>query len=130
MTARMKPIAQRRDTPYTAVLARHHGVDVADISQQGCRFRGRELLVVGDVGLLSVTINGRLYAELFRVSRSSMLPDRAVMCEAGVEFLPIPPGGRFLRDIASRIDGSHAAPFRRVCRAVSRKPRKAQTDAS
>jgi hypothetical protein len=125
----MKPFAERGDTPYTAVLTRHYGVDVTDISQQGCRFHGRELLAIGDVGVLSATIGGQLYAELFRVSRSHMLPGLSILCEAGVEFLPIPSGGRFLRDIASRIDGAHAAPLRRVSRAPQ-KPRRAKTDAS
>lgn len=90
--------------PRTAVLVRRQRIDVGDVSRKGCRLEGLEPLAIGDVGMLTVDIDGRQHVELFRVSRSGPLPGSDGLFEAGVEFLPMPAGTPSLHDVAAVLD--------------------------
>jgi hypothetical protein len=94
--------------PRTAVLAGRQPVDVDDVSRTGCRLTGPEALGVGDIGMLTVTIDGEVHVDLFRVSRSDTLPGDARLYQVGVEFLPMPGGARSLHDLAAQLDDSHS----------------------
>lgn len=104
----MKPPIDGKHAPRTAVLARRQRVDVADVSRTGCRLTGPRSLDVGEVGVLTVTIDGEIHVELFRVSRSETLPGEGRLCQSGVEFLPMPAGARSLHDLAAQLDDSHS----------------------
>ena len=95
-------------TPRTAVLVSRQRVDLGEVSRKGCRFRGEEPLDVGQVGMLTVNIDGQPHVELFRVSRSSGVPDRDLRYEAAVEFLPMPAGTPTLHDLAAELDDQHS----------------------
>jgi hypothetical protein len=95
--------------PRTAVLVRRQRVNLDDVSRKGCRFKGAEPLDVGHVGMLAVTIAGHVHVELFRVARSSSLPDSEWLYETGIEFLPMPAGTPSLHDLAAQLDHSHSS---------------------
>ena len=103
----MKPGLETR-APRTAVLARRQPVDIDDVSRSGCRLTGAEALGVGDIGVLTVTINGEVHVDLFRVSRSDTLPGDAHLFQMGVEFLPMPGSARSLHEFVAQLDDSHS----------------------
>jgi hypothetical protein len=92
----------------TAVLGRPEHVDVDDVSRSGCRLTGPTLLNVGEVGVLTVTIDGETHVELFRVSRCAEVRASRPLFHSGVEFLPMPAVTRSLHDLAARLDESHS----------------------
>lgn len=96
------------DAPRTAILVRRRLVDLEDVSRKGCCFRGAELLDVGRIGLLAVTIAGQVHVDLFRVARSASVPGTDSVYKAGVEFLPMPADAPSLHDLAAQLDESHA----------------------
>ena len=104
----MAKTSQRDDVPHTAVLVRRRLVDLASVSRRGCSFRGSDLLAVGDVGLLSVTVAGQAHVQLFRVARSAAVPDAENLYEAGVEFLPTPASAPSLHDLAAQLEESQS----------------------
>lgn len=94
--------------PRTAVLVRRHLVDVDTVSRRGCSFKALDPLSVGDVGLLSVNVAGQVHIQLFRVARTTGLPDANSLYEAGVEFLPTPASAPSLHDLAAGLDRCQA----------------------
>ena len=100
--------SEGRDAPRTAVLASRQRVDIDDVSRTGCRLTGTEWMEVGTVGVLTVSIDGVIHVELFRVARSCPRPGGAGLCQSGVEFLPMPGETRSLHDLAAQLDDSHA----------------------
>ena len=99
-----KNLHRRDEGPRTAVLVGRRLVDLDTVSRRGCSFKGLEPLSVGDVGLLSVTVAGQVHVQLFRVARTTALPDANHLYEAGVEFLPTPASARSLHDLAAELD--------------------------
>lgn len=104
----MKTPVEWKHAPRTAVLVRRQRVEVDDVSRTGCRLTGPDSLEVGEVGMLTINIDGEIYVELFRVSRSSTLPGAKRLYQSGVEFLPMPAGARSLHDLAAQLDDSHS----------------------
>ena len=92
--------------PKTAILMRRRRVDVGDVSRKGCRFASREPFDIGEVGMMTVTIDGRVHVEMFRVSRTAPVPGSTCLFEAGVEFLPLPGHVPTLHDIGADLDES------------------------
>jgi hypothetical protein len=88
---------------------RRHRVDVGEVSRKGCRFESREPFDIGDVGIMSVIIDGRVHIEVFRVSRTATMPGSECMFEAGVEFLPMPAHVPSLHDIGADLDDSYSS---------------------
>lgn len=99
----------RKRMPRTAILGRLQQVTVGDVSRTGCRLTGPRSLHVGEVGMLSVEVDGEVRVELFRVSRCAPLADDPSLYESGVEFLPMLAGRESLHDVAARLDDSQRA---------------------
>jgi hypothetical protein len=98
---------ERRDSPpRTAVLVRRRIVDLDNVSRRGCSLKTPEPLGVGDVGLLSVCVAGQMHTQLYRVTRSAIVPGDDRLYEAGVEFLPVPASTRAIHDLAARLGDS------------------------
>jgi hypothetical protein len=95
--------------PRTAVLVRRQQVDIEDMSRKGCRFDSREARAVGEIGMLTASIDGQMHVELYRVTRSVAAPGTHDRFETGVEFLPMPAGTPSLHDLAARLDDSHSS---------------------
>jgi hypothetical protein len=104
----VKAAIESKHAPRTAVLARSQPVDIDDVSRTGCHLIGPEALGVGDIGMLTVTIDGEVHVDLFRVSRSETVPGDARLYQAGLEFLPMPGGARSLHDLAAQLDDDHS----------------------
>jgi hypothetical protein len=102
----MDDAPHRGGLPRTAVVVRRKAVDVDDVSRQGCSFRTAEPLLVGDIGLLSVSVAGQLHVQLFRVARAACVPGHPDVYEAGVEFLPMPASAPTLHELVAHLDGS------------------------
>lgn len=54
--------------------------------------------------MLSVTISGEQYLEMFRVSRANPLPTDDHLYEIGVEFLPLPAEHASLQDVVVQLE--------------------------
>jgi hypothetical protein len=100
----VKPFSLRVQGPKRAVLVARSAVDIGDVSRSGCRFEAAELLPVGSVGMLSVTISGERHLEMFRVSRANPLPKDDQVYEIGVEFLPLPAQHASLQDVVVQLE--------------------------
>ena len=85
---------------------RRQQIGIGEVSRTGCRLEGSEPLAIGSVGMLAVEIDGQAHVELFRVSRSGVVPGSEGRYEAGVEFLPMPADTPSLHDLAAQLDRS------------------------
>jgi hypothetical protein len=86
-----------------AIVERKQPIDIKDVSRGGCCLEGSQPLPVGAVGVLAVTIDGEVHAEVFRVARSGSLAE-GDQYQAGVEFLPMPADMPSLAEIVAQLD--------------------------
>ena len=75
----------------TAAVVKYCSVTVRDVSTSGCLLETRIPLPVGTVGMLEVTLGGRLRREPFRVCRTQRVEGAGAVHLAGLEFLRVEP---------------------------------------
>jgi hypothetical protein len=104
-------------TPAAAVTVRRIEVGLVNISARGCLLRSAHSLGEGAVGLLDLSIDGRLYADAMRVSRATLAAGSSGYRTAG-QFLPLSPASirsvRWLAEWLGKGSSTDWSPVRRA----------------
>ena len=100
----MKNANPRHDLPRRAIIARSRPVGIADLSRTGCRLETDEPFAIGEIGMLTVQLDGEPRMEIFRVARVASIAGRHCLFVAGVEFLPLPAEAASLQDVVVQFE--------------------------
>jgi hypothetical protein len=85
-------------------LGRDVQVELVDLSRSGCLLTSPVTIPAGTVGILTLEIDGELYADDVRVARCLKLPGSGEGHDIGVEFLELrPPRPESLRGYATAL---------------------------
>jgi PilZ domain len=85
-------------------LGRDVRVELVDLSRSGCLLNSRLMIPTGTVGILTLEIDGELYADDVRVTRCLKVPGAGECHDIGVEFLELrPPRHESLRRYAASL---------------------------
>ena len=85
-------------------LGRDVRVELVDLSRSGCLLNSSVMIPAGTIGILTVEIDGELYADDVRVARCLKVPGTGERHDVGVEFLELrPPRRASLRRCAASL---------------------------
>ena len=88
----------------TGSISRDVPITVANISRGGCLLEASLPLAVGTIGMLHVKLDGIVYSDPVRVTRSPIIPGAGERHLIGVEFLELDaPGPQALRRYAATL---------------------------
>ena len=82
-------------------LGRDVRVELVDLSRSGCLLISPVMIPAGTIGILTLEIDGELYADDVRVARCLKVPGTGECHDVGVEFLELRPPRRLtVADVA------------------------------
>ena len=85
-------------------LGRDVRVELVDLSRSGCLLNSPVMIPAGTIGILTLEIDGELYADDVRVARCLKVPGTGECHDVGVEFLELrPPRRTSLRRCAASL---------------------------